>query len=79
MDVGSADCLAQYDLHITEQTSNRVTRREVYRLYLPTSLTPAFLIKLDAPPAAPMLSWSLLARETHIDHLLPPHIGYSAV
>eukprot|EP00983_Pelagomonas_calceolata_P000030 748-Pelagomonas_calceolata.AAC.2 len=25
-------------------------------LYLPTSLTPAFLTKLDAPPAAPMLS-----------------------
>eukprot|EP00983_Pelagomonas_calceolata_P011409 367738-Pelagomonas_calceolata.AAC.1 len=53
MDEGSADRLAQHNLHITEQ--------------------------LDATPAALMLSWPLLALLTQIDHLLPPHIGYSAV
>eukprot|EP00983_Pelagomonas_calceolata_P005162 167908-Pelagomonas_calceolata.AAC.1 len=71
MDVGSAARLAQHDLHITERISNHVIP--------PTSLTPAFLIKQDAPPAAPMLSWSLPALLTPKDHLLPPHIGYSAV
>eukprot|EP00983_Pelagomonas_calceolata_P074479 1152577-Pelagomonas_calceolata.AAC.1 len=42
-------------------------------------LAPVFLTKLDATPAAPMLPWPLLALLTQIDHLLPPHIGYSAV
>eukprot|EP00983_Pelagomonas_calceolata_P022476 707253-Pelagomonas_calceolata.AAC.1 len=48
MDVGSADRLAQHDLHILSKS--------LTALYLHTSLTPAFLIKLDAPPAALMLS-----------------------
>eukprot|EP00983_Pelagomonas_calceolata_P058691 1145600-Pelagomonas_calceolata.AAC.1 len=48
LDVGSADRLTQHDLHITEQVPNRVLP--------PYLLHPAFLIKLDAPPAALMLS-----------------------
>eukprot|EP00983_Pelagomonas_calceolata_P013138 419727-Pelagomonas_calceolata.AAC.1 len=59
----SADRLAQHDLHITEQVSNRDIP--------PATLTPAFLIKLDAPQAALMLSWSLLALLTQAYHLLP--------
>eukprot|EP00983_Pelagomonas_calceolata_P122633 1160925-Pelagomonas_calceolata.AAC.2 len=58
MDVGSAGHLARHDLHIIEQVSNR--ERQVYAsqtvIYLPTSLTPVFLVKLDAPPAALTLS-----------------------
>eukprot|EP00983_Pelagomonas_calceolata_P069182 1150284-Pelagomonas_calceolata.AAC.2 len=69
MDVGSADRLAQHDLHITEQISNRVIP--------PYLFDPSILIKLDAPPAPLMLSWSLLALQSQIDYLLPPHIGYS--
>eukprot|EP00983_Pelagomonas_calceolata_P035460 1108942-Pelagomonas_calceolata.AAC.1 len=48
MDVGGADHLAQHEMHITEQISNRVIP--------PYLFDPAFLIKLDAPPAALMLS-----------------------
>eukprot|EP00983_Pelagomonas_calceolata_P057967 1145306-Pelagomonas_calceolata.AAC.1 len=71
MDVGSADRLAHHDLNITEQISSHIIPSYLF--------DPAFLIKLDAPPAALVLSWSLLALLTQIDHLLPPHIGYSAV
>eukprot|EP00983_Pelagomonas_calceolata_P029321 918445-Pelagomonas_calceolata.AAC.1 len=49
MDVGSADRLAQHVLHITEQGSHCV---KPLRYGVHTFLTPAFLIKLDAPPAA---------------------------
>eukprot|EP00983_Pelagomonas_calceolata_P083134 1156093-Pelagomonas_calceolata.AAC.1 len=48
MDVGSADRLVQDDLHITERVPNHVIP--------PYLLTLAFLIKIDAPPAALMLS-----------------------
>eukprot|EP00983_Pelagomonas_calceolata_P058576 1145545-Pelagomonas_calceolata.AAC.3 len=79
MDEGSTDRLAQHDLrlHIIEQVS--LCAIPPRNIGVHTSLAPAFLIKLDVPPATPMLSWSLLALITQIDHLLPPHIGYSAV
>eukprot|EP00983_Pelagomonas_calceolata_P035155 1099511-Pelagomonas_calceolata.AAC.1 len=59
-----------HDLHINKSQ---------FAFYLPTSLYPAFLIKPGATAAAPMLSWSLLALLTLIDHLLSPHIEYFAI
>eukprot|EP00983_Pelagomonas_calceolata_P060954 1146606-Pelagomonas_calceolata.AAC.1 len=35
MDVGSADCLDQHDLHITEQTSNRVILPYLFKPSIP--------------------------------------------
>eukprot|EP00983_Pelagomonas_calceolata_P075532 1153057-Pelagomonas_calceolata.AAC.1 len=78
MDVGSADHLAQHDImmHITEQTSKRV--KPLY-LFDPSIPHQARRTSSHWPAAALMHSWSLLALLTQIDHLLPPHIGYSAV
>eukprot|EP00983_Pelagomonas_calceolata_P009597 310582-Pelagomonas_calceolata.AAC.1 len=76
MYVGSPDRQAQHDLHITEQVR---LRESLTVLYLHTSFTPVFVVKLDAPPAAPMLSWSFLPLLTQIGHLLPHHIKNSAV
>eukprot|EP00983_Pelagomonas_calceolata_P134379 1162056-Pelagomonas_calceolata.AAC.4 len=50
MDVGSADRLAQHDMHITEQ----ISKQRVKPSYL---FSPAFLIKQDATPAAPTPSF----------------------
>eukprot|EP00983_Pelagomonas_calceolata_P006221 206251-Pelagomonas_calceolata.AAC.1 len=50
MDVGSADCLARHDLPITDQVFNRVIP--------PYLFDPSIPDKLNAPPAALMLSWS---------------------
>eukprot|EP00983_Pelagomonas_calceolata_P046488 1140203-Pelagomonas_calceolata.AAC.1 len=71
MDVGSADRLAQHDLHITDQVSNRVIPPYLFDPSIPdqarrTSSRP------DAISVTPCPA-------TQIDHLLPPHIGYSAV
>eukprot|EP00983_Pelagomonas_calceolata_P024791 780871-Pelagomonas_calceolata.AAC.2 len=48
MDVGSADHLARHELHIPKLIVQ----------HLPTSLTPVFLIKIVAIPAALALSWA---------------------
>eukprot|EP00983_Pelagomonas_calceolata_P027914 875598-Pelagomonas_calceolata.AAC.1 len=71
MDVGSADCLAQHDLYITEHVSNRAIPPYLFH--------PSIHDQARCASAALMLSWSLLALLTQIYHLLPPHIGYSAV
>eukprot|EP00983_Pelagomonas_calceolata_P028309 887027-Pelagomonas_calceolata.AAC.1 len=62
MDVGSAARLAQYDLHIIEQISNRIIPPYLFDPSIPDQarvtrgLACSPRIKLGAPPAAPMLS-----------------------
>eukprot|EP00983_Pelagomonas_calceolata_P024797 780979-Pelagomonas_calceolata.AAC.1 len=71
MDVGSADHVAQLDLQITEQVSNRVIPPYLLNPSIPdqarrTSSHPDAILVTPCPA-------------NQIDHLLPPHIGYSAV
>eukprot|EP00983_Pelagomonas_calceolata_P004979 163033-Pelagomonas_calceolata.AAC.1 len=68
MDVGSADRLAQHGLHITEQVSNHVIS--------PYLFDPSIPDQARCTSSRPQADAILL---TQIDHLLPPHIGYSAV
>eukprot|EP00983_Pelagomonas_calceolata_P056630 1144678-Pelagomonas_calceolata.AAC.2 len=48
-------------------------------LYLPISSSKTFLIKLDATPAALMLSWSPPTQVTQTHQPFQPHTGYCAV
>eukprot|EP00983_Pelagomonas_calceolata_P115195 1160171-Pelagomonas_calceolata.AAC.2 len=66
MNVGSADRLAQHDLQIAEQVSNRIIPPCLFDPSIPGQAR-----RTSSRPGAILL--------TQIDYLLPPHIGYSTV
>eukprot|EP00983_Pelagomonas_calceolata_P065058 1148423-Pelagomonas_calceolata.AAC.1 len=64
MDVGCTD--RSPSMTFTSQSKIGIIPRHLFDPSIPD--------QLDATPAALMLSWSLLALLTQLDHPLPPHI-----
>eukprot|EP00983_Pelagomonas_calceolata_P121848 1160841-Pelagomonas_calceolata.AAC.1 len=79
---GSADRLAQHDLHITKQVSNRGYLRGVwspYRVEEKEVTHPSIPDQARCTSSRPDTILVTPCPATQVDHPLPPHIGCSAV